>query len=123
MKVQILPSGREARLLENYTVDTMVGKITIPGGFETDFASVPQLFWSVVPPMGKYFIAAVLHDYLYRVPISRKLGAGRCIDREKADKVFLEELRDVKVSWWKRRLMYRAVRLGGNSSWVERQDR
>ena len=39
---------------------------TVPAGFETDFASVPQLFLWLVPRSGKYAKAAVLHDYLSR---------------------------------------------------------
>lgn len=37
--------------------------ITIPGGFETDLASVPRLFWALLPPHGVYERAAVLHDW------------------------------------------------------------
>jgi hypothetical protein len=121
MKVDILETGRDARLLRDYTVETSIRDITIPAGFVTDFASVPQLFWSIIPPMGKYFVAAVLHDYFYREPASRICAdpEGLPITRELADRIFLEEMADLKVSWWKRRLMYRAVRVGGSSSWVE----
>lgn len=135
MKLQILTSGREARLLEDYTVETTVGRVTIPKGFKTDFASVPQLFWSIVPPMGKYFVAAVLHDYFYRMPGARTVEiyfsilpkSGSVLQtihvtREIADTIFLEEMRDAKVSWWKRRMMYRAVRIGGAWSWVEPEE-
>lgn len=122
MRVEILESGRNARLLEDYPVETSIGIVIIPAGFETDFASVPQLFWSIVPPMGKYFIAAVLHDYFYREPGSRTDVAviyDRVITREFADYIFLEEMVDLGVSWWKRKIMYKAVRMFGGSSWVE----
>lgn len=122
MRVEILESGRNARLLEDYPVETSIGVVIIPAGFETDFASVPQLFWSIVPPMGKYFIAAVLHDYFYREPGSRTDVVAICdrvITREFADYIFLEEMVDLGVSWWKRKIMYKAVRMFGGSSWVE----
>jgi hypothetical protein len=39
--------------------------VVVPKGFETDFASVPRVFWTIIPPDGKYTKAAVVHDYLY----------------------------------------------------------
>lgn len=36
----------------------------IEKGFTTDLASVPRIFWPVIPPFGRYARAAVLHDYL-----------------------------------------------------------
>lgn len=38
--------------------------LTIPGGFDTDLASVPRLFWALIPPHGAYERSAVLHDWL-----------------------------------------------------------
>lgn len=35
----------------------------IPPDFQTDLASVPRIFWSVLPPNGVYERAAVLHDF------------------------------------------------------------
>ena len=93
MKMQILESGREARLLEDITVDTSAGLILIPAGFETDFASVPQLFWSIVPPWGKYSQAAIVHDCFYRTP---SVGDGR-VTRKEADRIFLEEMKEAGV--------------------------
>ena len=37
---------------------------TAPVGFQTDLASIPQAFWSFLPPFWKYAKAAVIHDYL-----------------------------------------------------------
>jgi len=44
-------------------------KITILGydieaGFVTDGASVPRWLWGLYPPVDKYFLAAVVHDWL-----------------------------------------------------------
>ena len=39
--------------------------VTVPTGFVTDFASIPQIFWSILKPDGDYAYAAVVHDYLY----------------------------------------------------------
>jgi len=38
--------------------------ITVPVGFITDFASIPQIFWNILPPFGPYGKAAVIHDAL-----------------------------------------------------------
>lgn len=84
------------------------GKITVPKGFITDFASVPRAFWWLFPPDGQYTQAAVLHDYLYFKAFS---------SRKWADEIFYEAMGVLEVPWWKRKLMYRAVRLFGWIPW------
>lgn len=107
-----LDDGRRWRLVEPFTYD--VGElggddsITVPENFLTDFASVPRLFWRIIPPWGKYGKAAVLHDWLYHVQDR---------SRRECDKVFLEAMGVLGVSWFKRRTMYRAVRMFGWSAW------
>lgn len=76
--------------------------VTVPKGTITDFASVPRIFWSIFPPDGTYTQAAVLHDYLYKVQI---------YTRSKSDRIFLESMKVLGVSWWRRRTMWLAVRL------------
>lgn len=78
-------------------------KITVPAGFETDLASIPRLFWRVLPrDGGKYRAAAVVHDYMVgRVPWSH------------AATIFSEALRDNGTGDFRRRLMVAAVRLRG----------
>lgn len=36
--------------------------VAVPVGYVTDFATIPQIFWSIIPPWGKYGKAAVIHD-------------------------------------------------------------
>jgi len=43
------------------------GEITVPAGFDTDYASIPRIFWPIYPPDGEYAPAAILHDFLYHV--------------------------------------------------------
>lgn len=72
-------------------------------GFETDFASVPKILWSIFPPLGKYTQAAVLHDWLYS-------GNG-VEDRKEADDLFYEagvSSAMQKISMW---IMWFFVRL------------
>jgi len=78
--------------------------VDVPKGFETDFASIPRVLWSIAPPDGVYTQAAVLHDYLYQT--------GK-YPRKKADRIFLEAMAVLGVALWKRRVIYRAVRLFG----------
>lgn len=79
-------------------------KIKVPKGFETDFASVPRIFWVILPPDGKYSQAAVLHDFLY---------SKRLRPQKECDNIFLEAMEVLGVSWWKRKIMYRALRMFG----------
>lgn len=82
--------------------------IDVPKGFITDLASVPKVFRNLVNAYGKnYTRAAVIHDYLYSV--GHKLG----IDRKMADNIFLEIMKERGVSFLKRQLMYRMVRMFG----------
>jgi len=76
----------------------------VPVGFVTDGASTPRVLWALFPPLDKYSMAALVHDYLYQ---NNSFGRKAC------DKVFLELMVHLDVARWKRQAMYRAVRLGG----------
>lgn len=76
--------------------------ITVPAGFQTDFASVPRIFWSLFPPDGRYTGAAVVHDWICKTDNIRTW-------KEKAD-IFIEAMEVLKVPWIKRQTMYWAVR-------------
>lgn len=86
-------------------------KIRVPAGFKTDFASVPRIFWMIIPRDGRYTAAAVLHDYMYHTQTR---------SRDVADKIFLEAMGVLGVPWLRKRLMYRAVRVGGWIGWNRR---
>lgn len=86
-------------------------EIHVPTWFVTDFASVPRFFWRFVPPVGPYGKAAVIHDYIYRT--AGHLGYTRL----QADQIFLEAMEVLGVKKWKRRAMYRGVRMGGKKAW------
>lgn len=91
-----------------FTYDYKDEKIIVPKGFLTDFASVPRGLWNLIPPDGQYAQAAVLHDYLYQKHLFK---------RKTCDLIFLEAMKELKVSWIKRRLMFRAVRCFGWAAW------
>lgn len=111
---------RRWRILEEFTyyIDKLNGEhITVEEGFETDLASIPDLFFILLPPVGLYDQAAVLHDKLY----SRQgMMAHKHYTREECDRIFLQAMNDNLVVQWKREIMYSAVRLFGQSSWNNR---
>lgn len=77
----------------------------VPAGFETDFASVPRLFWTVIGhPAGRYAQAAVLHDWLY---------STQAVSRARADALFREAMAVLGVPAWQRWTMWAGVRVGG----------
>ena len=75
--------------------------ITVPVGFNTDFASVPKVFRSFIAVLDKHAKAAVVHDYLYE----------HGYDKYVADKIFYEAMTVLEVSLWKRGIMFIGVRL------------
>jgi len=82
--------------------------VIVPAGFITDFASVPRIFWRLVPRWGKYGTAAVLHDYLYWC---------QKYTRKRSDEIFLEAMLVLGTKKSTAKNMYRAVRWCGGKSW------
>lgn len=78
--------------------------IVVPKDFKTDFASVPRIpfIFSLLGDTAQK--AAVVHDYLYSV---------KSYARSQCDSIFLEAMEDSDVSWWRRKLIYAGVRIGG----------
>jgi len=108
---KIVVEKKEDRLWKLYRelkYQTFADVITVPAGFITDFASVPRLFWSILPPDGRYTGSAIIHDFLYAVQDR---------SRKEADSIFLEAMKALGVPWWKRRTMWLAVRFGGWIPW------
>lgn len=109
---------RKAVVMREFQFDSpTLGLIKVEAGFDTDYASVPQLFWNIYPPDGDYTDAAVVHDYLYWY----QAVEGEPIERAEADRVFLEAMTAIGVSWLRRQTLYRAVRLGGWMAWKSNQ--
>lgn len=77
-------------------------------GFKTDLASIPRILWNILPPVGKYDAAAVLHDDLYQY-------GG--VTRSDADGVLNEAMEVLGVSRWQRWAIFLGVRSGGWVVW------
>ena len=84
-------------------------EVAVPGGFVTDFASIPAVARGLFPPFGRHAKAAVLHDWLYQV--------GEPHMKAFADRVFLDAMAELKVSVWRRYAMFFAVKIGGGGGY------
>lgn len=109
--VQLLPgSDFEWEVISplKYRSSLLKKIIEVPGGFVTDFASVPRV------PVAYTFFGdrahreSVVHDFCYQTHLTTKAMA---------DKVFLEAMKLRKKSWWVRWPMYLGVVLGGRSAY------
>jgi len=79
---------------------------TVPKGFISDFASIPQILWPVFNPNEfKVIPPAILHDFMYACPND--------VSRAEADSIFYSALIDNLVSPVKAYVYYIAVRLFG----------
>lgn len=97
-----------------YLSDDESDVIEVPAGFVTDLATVPRIFWILLPPDGKYAKAAIIHDYLYDNALRTK---------KEADRIFLDGMDVLGVPKWKRTVMYWAVRLFGRGNYNKLTDR
>jgi len=83
--------------------------ITVPIGFETDFASVPRFMPLVYACLGDTaHQPAVIHDWLYYTAL---------VDRPTADKILLEAMKVWGMSDWRAYAIYYGVRIGGWAAW------
>jgi hypothetical protein len=83
--------------------------ITAPKGFVTDLASVPRVFWSLLPPTARYSYAAIIHDYLYWY---------QPCERDKADNILKDAMQELNVAVATVFTVYNAVRLAGGIAWA-----
>lgn len=79
--------------------------IVIPKGFNTDFGSIPQVFQSLISPIGSPTKAYVLHDYLLYC-----FEVGEISKRVICDKAFKVALKNEGVGMLRRNFMYLCVR-------------
>lgn len=97
-----------ARLQYDVGAEGSGDSIVVPPGFTTDFASVPRVFWMLLPRWGRYGNATVVHDFLYY---------AQDRSRAQADRVLLEAMAVLATPAWQRGLIYAAVRVFGGLAW------
>jgi Protein of unknown function (DUF1353) len=90
--------------------EKLLGPFEIPSGFVTDLASIPRIFWQVLPRDGEYAYAAIIHDYLYWTHIC---------DRSTSDEILRSTMVDFGVPSWQVTAVYDGVSLGGGGPWDE----
>lgn len=113
--IKVCPDGVTAELVRDFCIALEDGThLCVPQGFVTDFVSVPRAFWRIIPPMGRYSKAAVVHDWLYYCGI---------FARSRADAIFSELMKRLDVPVWKRIIIYNAVRAGGWYQWNKHRAR
>ena len=105
-------SDTNMQVVETYTVflPSLNKTLTVLPGFQTDGASIPQIFWTCAgnPFSPDYVAAAVCHDALY---------CAELCTRDQADNEFLKLMGEEGMSWFHRHLFYWAVRIGGGIVW------
>jgi hypothetical protein len=87
---------------------TKPAKVEVPRGFVTDFASIPSMFWTWLPRIGRYGLPAIAHDWLYW---------EQSTERADADDLLNKAMEELRVSGVQRGLIYRAVQLFGGFAW------
>ena len=101
--VTILGNGNY-KLLEPIVFKTDDWSIYVSRGFVWDGASIPRGLWEEVGCPMDYAFASCIHDALYR---------SRLMDRKTADKIFHSALIESGVSKLTAKIIYIAVRAGG----------
>lgn len=103
--------GHNIVLLKDYIYERKDGCIVpIPKGTLSDGASTPQIMWNQIPPFGSYWMAAVLHDCLYR-----HANAGK----DFCDETLLDAMEFLNTPWVLAKAIYEGVHLAGESSYAE----
>lgn len=83
--------------------------ISVPAGYLTDGASVPRVFWNIIPPWGLYGQAAVVHDILCEYLTIIVHGLPVAISRAQCDAVLNEAMIHLGVPMAKRLAIYWSV--------------
>ena len=93
-----------------YVTDRLGGPskvIHIPGGFETDLASIPRIL-PLALHGNRLAAPAVVHDSLYQ-----KGAALKGVTRKRADRIFHDAMKDNRVNRFKAYSYYKFVRVFG----------
>lgn len=93
-----------------YRIGVSMQEISVPVGFVTDFASIPQALQSIIKANGNYILPAVVHDYLYW---------DQTCSRKQADQIFLLAMIENKVGTLHQRAIHGAVSIAGSFAWED----
>lgn len=106
-------------LVDDCKVITLIDcEIIIPQGYTTDFASVWQGLWWLLPPHGRMANAAIVHDYWYECRLfADELGNDWA--RDLADLDFLYRCLEAGVPKWQAFLVFHFLRLFAKKYWYK----
>lgn len=94
-----------------YFSERLETRILIPINFETDFATIPKIIrFFIDNDSGVIRDAAVIHDYLYS---TQSINFYPLIDKDDADLILMDGMKDLGASFITRYTVYYAVRLFG----------
>lgn len=88
--------------------------VSVPKGFVTDLASIPRIFWTILPRQAEYSYPAILHDYLYWEQTCTKA---------QADDVLEAAMEDMSVGAINSSAILFAVRSFGHGAWEGNAER
>lgn len=126
LDVRVMDSGKRFMVLHPFTFHWdnkgIPIRITVPFGKVTDFASIPRFARWLLPKLGRWNKAAVIHDAIYQnVVITRVYDKYTYrFTRKQADQCFRDGMKASGVKRWQYNIMYWAVRIGGWASWRKR---
>ncbi|MGO8653892.1 DUF1353 domain-containing protein [Rhizobium ruizarguesonis] len=92
----------------------LLDQVDVPKGFVTDLASIPRLFWAVLPRQAEYSYPAIVHDYLYW---------EQTCTRDQADDVLEAAMNDLQVNSLNATAILFAVRKFGHGAWEQNAHR
>lgn len=123
-RLELTPIGRRRwellAPLMYLATDAGAGAVIVPAGFTTDFASIPRALWWLYLPYGDTWgEAAVIHDWLYATQLLEEWQ----FPRKWADQMFLEGMTVLGANWFRRTVMYQAVRLCAGAAWKKHAKR
>lgn len=99
-----------------FFLSSILGQITVPSAFITDFASIPRpALWYMDDDDPGILFASVIHDWLYTN--HGTLPGGLKYTRQQADQVLREGMKICGARADQLTAVYLAVRLGGDSHW------
>jgi len=93
------------KLVEEYVSNN--GEVTVPAGYITDGASIPMFARHWFSPTGRYFGAAIIHDFILSIDNESSKVWNYANDQ------FDEEMRALHIPSWRRYIIMGAVRSFG----------
>ncbi len=85
----------------------------VPAGATTDGASTPAELWITLPPFGRYWLAALVHDSAYRGTLERQRTDGSWalakLNKDQCDTLFLDCMSALGVPIAQKELLYEGV--------------